>query len=330
MVSVMRARAVVVREGGALSIEERDVAAPGPGELLLDVAACGLNRADCLQRRGRYPAPPDEPQDVLGLELAGRVAELGPGVRSWRVGDAAMGIVGGGGMVTRRVVRADGLLRVPDGMELSDAAAIPEAFLTAWDALFAQGALATGEVALIHGVASGVGTAAVQLARAAGATTVGTTRSEDKLARCRELGLEHGIVVRDGCFADELARWLGGARGANVILDVVGAAYLAENLRALAHRGRWVMIGLLGGAKGELALAPLLQKRARLCASTLRARSAEEKAALAAAFAADALARFDSGELRPVVDAVVSPDGVEDAYARMEANGTTGKLVLAW
>jgi NADPH:quinone reductase-like Zn-dependent oxidoreductase len=246
-----------------------------------------------------------------------------------------MGIVGGGAMATELIVPADQALPVPERLSLPEAAAVPEAYLTAWDALWLQGALAAGEVALIHGAGSGVGTAALQLVRARGAVAVGTSRSADKLARCAALGLAHALHVppadreHPAHFAQALRAAVGG-RGADVILDTVGAAYLAENLDALAPRGRLVVIGLLGGATGTLPLGPLLAKRARLLGSVLRGRSAPEKAALAAGFARDVLPLFADGTLRPVIDEVLPMERVAEAHARMERDETFGKLVLAW
>jgi len=318
-----------------LELTDIDVREPAAGELLVDVAAAGLNRADVLQRRGLYPAPPGIPPDVPGLEYAGTVAALGEGVTDWRTGDRVMGIVGGGAMARQLVTSAREALPVPDGMELRDAAAVPEAFLTAWDALVPQGELREGEVVLLHSVGSGIGTAALQLARGAGATVVGTSRTPDKLARCRALGLEMGIHLppadreHPARFAATLQRLTGG-RLADVILDTVGAAYLEENVASLARRGRLVIIGLLGGAMGHLPLGRLLGQRARVFGTVLRGRTPDEKAELAAGFRRDVLPRFAAGELRPVVDVVLPMEQVREAHARMDRNETFGKIVLAW
>jgi NADPH2:quinone reductase len=249
------------------------------------------------------PRPPGVAADVPGLEFAGEVEQLGPGVTEWKLGDRVMGIVPGAGMATHVVTPAREALRVPASLSLSDAAAVPEAFLTAFDALFELGGLRQGELALIHSVASGVGTAAIQLCRAAGARSAGTSRTADKLARCQELGLDHALHSPDGRFAAELEKLAGG--GADVILDTVGAAYLNENVRALATRGRLIVIGLLGGAKGEFPLGALLPKRARVEGSVLRSRAPEEKAALAQSFSKHILAGFDAGVYRPVIDATL-------------------------
>lgn len=312
----------------------RALRAPRAGELLVQVAASGVNRADVLQRRGLYPAPPDAPPDVPGLEYAGTVLEAGAGA-PFGAGRRVMGLVSGGGQASHLLVPADEALPVPEGLSLEEAAAVPEAFVTAWDALVLQGGLRAGHVALVHAAGSGVGSAAVQLAADAGAVVAGTSRSPDKLARLRGLGLQHALPVERGTreaparFAEALAHATGG-RLADVVLDFVGAAYLEENLRALAPRGRVVVLGLLGGAQGTLPLARLMERRACLSGSTLRSRPRAERVALAAAFAARVLPAFAQGRLRPVVDQVLPVERVAEAHARLEDNGSFGKLVLRW
>jgi len=329
---MVQARAVIIDGKGevdVLRIGQLEVREPGAGELLVEVVAAGLNRADTLQRRGRYPAPPGAPANVPGLEYAGKVARIGAGVSDFAVGDHVMGIVGGGGMATHVVVHAREALRVPAGMSLTDAAAIPEVFLTAYDALFSQAQVGMGCDVLIHAVGSGVGTAALQLALACGARPIGTSRSADKLERCKALGLRDALVVSDKKFALDVAARTGG-RGADVILDTVGAAYLAENVNAIAPLGTIVLIGLMGGASAELALGLLLAKRAHVVGTTLRSRPLEEKAALAQAFAHAALPLFERGVLKPVVDSVLPMDDIRTAHERMENNDSFGKIVLAW
>lgn len=330
----MSHRAVVIREAGGpevLAIETRDSRAPGAFELAVQVHAAGLNRADLLQRRGLYPAPPWAPADIPGLEYAGVVAAVGVGVSRFEVGDRVMGIVAGGGMSEQLVVHEREALPVPAELSLEDAAAIPEAFLTAWDALFHLADLKMGQAALVHAVASGVGTAATQLIRATGARSVGTTRSEAKLERCKMFGLDHGVVVdaKTPRFAQQ-ARQAFGGEGADVILDFVGAAYLAENLEALRSGGIVVVLGLMGGASGTIPLGELLKKRARLVGSTLRARPLEQKAALAQDFAERAIPLFARGALQPVVEDVMDMERIAEAHARLENNATVGKLVLRW
>ena len=333
MTRPVKARSVLFTgagDTGVITLGEREVRAPGAGEIRVRVAAAGLNRADVLQRKGRYPAPPGAPADVPGLEYAGHVEALGPGVELWKLGDPVMGIVAGGGMSTHVVVHAREAIPVPAGMAIEEAAAIPEVFLTAWDALFAQADMRAGQVVLVHAIGSGIGTAALQLARAVSAIAVGTSRTADKLARARALGLAHGIeVARDEpAFAAALEGEVG--RRADVILDGVGGSYLGENVRALASRGTLVVLGLLGGASGTLPLGALLAKRARVVGTVLRARPLEEKAALARAFADEAVPLFERGVLRPVVGDVMPFDQVADAHARMERDETFGKLVLRW
>jgi NADPH:quinone reductase len=317
----------------------RQLRAPQRGELLVEVAAAGVNRADVLQRQGHYPAPPDVPPDVPGLEYAGTVAEAGPEAvgplgRRWHAGDRVMGLVGGGALSSLLLVSADQALPVPERLSLEQAAATPEAFLTVWDA-FGQARLRAGEVVLVHAAGSGVGTAALQLARVRGTTVAGTSRTAEKLERCRALGLQHPLVVAradrqtPARFADALLAATAG-RPADVILDVVGAAYLDENLRALAPRGRLLCLGLLGGAKAELPLARLLERHATLIGSTLRNRLDEEKAVLAAGFCAQVLPLLADGRLAPVVDSVLPMSEVRTAHERVERGEVFGKLVLRW
>jgi NADPH2:quinone reductase len=326
------ARAVKIRGAGGvevLHIEDIEVREPGPHEVLVEVAAAGLNRADTLQRRGMYPAPPGAPPDVPGLEYAGTVAALGPGVTATRLGDRVMGIVSGGGMATRVVVHEREIVPVPECLTLEQAAAVPEVFFTAYDALFLQGKLALGETVLVHAVGSGVGTAALQLAHTAGARVIGTSRTQDKLDRCRELGLVHGVLAEGARFHQAVHEHTGGA-GAALVLDVVGAAYLEENVRALAVRGRMVMLGLMGGMAGSLPLGLLLNKRLTVTGSVLRARPLEEKAALAQEFAARVVPLFARGQLAPVVGEVLPMSEIAAAHERMEKNETFGKIVLRW
>jgi putative PIG3 family NAD(P)H quinone oxidoreductase len=288
------------------------------------VAASGLNRADILQRRGLYPAPPGWPADVPGLEYAGQVDELGPGVTRWRRGDAVMGLVGGGAHAEYVVVHQDEAIDVPSGLTFQGAAAIPEAFLTAWDALVVRGRLQEGERVLIHAVGSGVGTAAVQLARQLGATSVGTSRSPEKLRRAAELGLDEAIDTRGTGFQEQLSAPV------NVILDVLGGPALADNLEALAPRGRLVLLGFLQGSKAELSLEPMLRKRLEVIGSVMRSRLLEERILLVAEFSERVLPWFSSGRLEGVVSQVYSMADIAAAHAEMERDENFGKIVLAW
>jgi NADPH:quinone reductase len=310
-----------------LSLTDLIVGEPGPSEVRVAVRAAGLNRADLMQLAGRYPAPPGSPPDIPGLEFAGIVERCGSAVRDWKAGDRVMGIVGGGAMSTHLVVHERELLEIPAGLAMSQAAAIPEVFLTAYDALFEIAGLSAGQRVLIHAVGSGVGTAALQLAKLTGAIAIGTTRSSSKLERARTLGLEHGLLAGDPPrFGAEVhERW----GGADVILDTVGASYLAENVRALAPRGRMVCLATLGGATGELPLGALLGKRARIEGSVLRARRLEEKAGLARRFA-KLIPAFEAGALRPVVERVFSFEQAAEAFATLERNEAFGKLVFEW
>ncbi|MGD8861976.1 MAG: NAD(P)H-quinone oxidoreductase [Myxococcales bacterium] len=329
---MVEARAVkITGKGGveALSLGTLQVRDPGPGEVRVAVAAAGLNRADILQRRGFYPAPPGAPADVPGLEYAGTVEAVGDGVGERAVGDRVMGIAGGGGMSTHIVVHARETIAVPGNMDLSEAAAIPEVFLTAYDALFLQGDFGMGQTVLLHAVGSGIGTAAVQLVRAVGGRSLGTSRTGDKLERCEALGLDHGILVTDKRFADAVREATAGA-GVDVALDTIGAAYLAENLKALSPRGRLVIIGLMGGATGEIPLGLVLQKRLRIQGTVLRSRPLEEKASLARRFEAEVLPLFERGLLKPVVDRVMPMKDIAAAHIRMEGNESFGKIVMAW
>jgi putative PIG3 family NAD(P)H quinone oxidoreductase len=325
------AKAIRIREPGGpevLEAGEIEVPEPGPSEVLVEVAAAGLNRADCLQRRGFYPAPPGVPADVPGLEFAGVVESVGDSVDAWKPGDRVMGIVGGGAMATRLITEADELMPIPVGLSLERAAGVPEVFLTAYDAIVLQGGLCAGKSVLLHAVASGVGTAGIQLASVIGATSIGTSRSADKLPRCVELGLNHAILVEGGAFSKDVLKVA--PKGVDVILDTVGAAYLTQNVEVIGNKGRIIVIGLMGGLKGELALGTLLAKRASIHGSVLRSRSSAEKAELTRSFCEQMLGRFATGELEPVIDDVLPMTEVQAAHRRMDANDTFGKIVLRW
>jgi NADPH2:quinone reductase len=326
------ARAIHIRAAGGpevLELGELHVRDPGPSEVLVAIRAAGLNRADCLQRRGVYPAPPGVVASVPGLEYAGQVAALGSEVTRFKVGDAVMAISAGGAMATHIVAHEGELLRVPSGLSLQEAAALPEAFMTAYDALVLQGSMGLGSHVLIHAVGSGVGTAALQLALACGAVPIGTSRKADKLERLKAFGLQHGIVATDGLFADTLRSQTGG-RLADVVLDTIGAKYMGENLRALANQGTIVTIGLLGGVKADLMLGMLVAKRACLRGSVLRSRSLGEKLHLSRAFEAAVLPLFAAGALKPVIEEVLPMSQIQRAHARMESDDLFGKLVLTW
>ena len=326
-----RMRAVVIREPGGpavLEVRRVPIPAPGPGDVRVRVSAFGVNRADVLQRMGRYPAPPGYPPDILGLELAGEVDAVGVGVERWRVGDRVMGVVGGGGYAERVCAPADTLVRVPDRLEDLEAAAVPEVFMTAFDAAFEQEGLRQGETLLVHAVGSGVGTAAVQLATLVGAHTIGTSRTPEKLERAAALGLEHGLLGDDAW--PERVRTLTEGSGVDVILDLVGAPYVAGNQRVLGERGRWIVVGVTGGSKAEIDLRVLMGRRGSIRGTVLRARSVEEKAALARAFEVHVLPGFANRSLKPVIDRVFTADDAPSAHRYMEQNENFGKILLTW
>jgi NADPH:quinone reductase len=317
--------------GGAEGLEVADV--PGAPRATADrvrvrVRAAGLNRADILQRLGRYPAPPGYPQDIPGLEFAGEVEQLGEDARAWKIGDRVFGITGGGAQAEYVTVPESTLARVPDNLDWAEAAAIPEVFMTAHDALFRQCRLQTGERVLIHAAGSGVGTAAIQLVRAAGAFAYGTSRTAAKLERAKELGLSASLVVDDSAqIAEAVKSWTEGA-GVNVILDLVGATYLKANLAALSLRGRLIFVGTTGGAKAEIDYSVVMGKRLRIFGTSLRTRSIEEKATATRLFAQHVVPLLASGEVRPVIDRVFKLEEVRAAHERLESNESFGKVVL--
>jgi putative PIG3 family NAD(P)H quinone oxidoreductase len=326
-------RAVVIREpGGPEVLELRDVASPEPsrGEVRVRVRATAVNRADLLQRLGRYPAPPGSPADIPGLEFAGEVDALGDGVTELAglaPGDRVFGIVGGGAYAEQIVVHARALARMPAAMPFAEAAAVPEVFLTAWDAMVDQARLAAGELVLVHAAGSGVGTAALQIARAVGARTLGTARTPEKLDRARELGLDDGIVVDRGSFADQVLARSGG-RGVDVVLELVGGAYVAEDLACLAQRGRIVVVGMMAGTSCEVSLPLLMVKRAELRGTVLRPRPLEEKILAAQSLQRHLVPLFERGALRPVVDRVLPLARAGEAHALVHSDATFGKVVL--
>ena len=322
----------ITRPGGpeVLQLGEHSVEEPGPGQLLVRVDASGVNRADLLQRRGQYPAPPGWPSDVPGLEYAGVVEVVGDGTRLFKVGDRVMGIVGGGGYAEAIVVHEREAVRTPRSVTPLEAGAIPEVFMTAYDALFAQMKLGAGETVLVHAAGSGVGTAAIQLARAAGARVLGTSRTVDKLHRAGDLGLDVGILADEGDAWPNAVREATGGRGVDVILDLVGGPYLSGNLKAIAERGRWIVVGVTGGASAPMDLRALMGRRASITGTVLRARPAEEKMALAREFEARVVPLFEKGVLRPVLERAFAAEQAGEAHGLLEANRTFGKLLLTW
>jgi NADPH:quinone reductase len=324
-------RAVVIREpGGPEVLELRwvPVPEPGAGEVRVRVATSGLNRADLLQRRGRYPVPPGYPKDIPGLELAGTVDAVGEGVTTWSVGDTVMGILGGGGYAECAISPASTLVAVPEGVTPADAGALPEVYMTAYDAAFLQEGLARGETLLVHAVGSGVGTAAVQLARRIGARVIGTSRTPQKLEQAREVGLDEPVLADDAW--PERVLELTEGRGVDVILDLVGGPYLEGNQRVIAQRGRHIVVGVPGGSDATISLRTLMGRRASIRGTVLRARPLPEKEALAEAFTREVLPGFAAGELRPVIDRSFPAEEAREAHRYMEENRNFGKILLAW
>jgi putative PIG3 family NAD(P)H quinone oxidoreductase len=305
-----------------------DVAAPsfGPGEVKVRVHATALNRADLLQTRGLYPAPPGAPAHIPGLEYAGEIIELGSRVTRWKVGDRVMGLVAGGAWAEELVASEREVAPMPANFSYADAAALPEAYLTAWDAIVTQGGATIGSRVLIHAVGSGVGTAATQICRVLGARAVGTGRNEVKLARAKALGLEGTILLREG-FAKEVHALLGGV---DVALDLVGGDWVGETIDALAPRGTLMLVGLVAGASAQVPLGKLLARRARVIGTTMRARPLEEKIAAAQVLARTLVPLFESQQLKPVVDAVLPMASLVTALERLDSNDSFGKIVLTW
>ena len=322
-------RAIIIKNPGrdaTLVPVERPAPEPGPGEVVVAVAAVGVNRADVLQRRGLYPAPAGAPADIPGLEFSGTICRLGEGARGHAVGDRVMGLVPGGAYAEQVVLHARELMPVPRSIDLVDAAAIPEAFATAWDAMHLQGGLRAGQSVLIHAVASGVGSAAMQLARASGARAIGTSRTPAKLLRCAELGLDHGIDTSEGSFADAARALV--PEGVDLVLDLVGGEYVKESLGALRASGTMICVGLLAGARAELPMGLLLSRRLTLRGTVLRSRPLEEKIALARAFSREVVPLFDSGALCPIIDQRLPLEEARAAHDALESNTTFGKVLL--
>jgi len=327
----MRA-AVITKAGGPEVIEIRDVPRPLPreGEVLVRVHASALNRADLLQRQGRYPAPPGVPADIPGMEIAGEIAELGAGATKWAVGDRVFGIIGGGANAEFAVTREYELARVPRNLSWEEAAAVPEAFITAHDALITLAGMREAEDVLVHAVGSGVGLAAVQLVRALGGKCYGTARSADKIERAREFGLVDGIRIGGDpdAMAEPVKTWTAG-KGVDVVLDLVGGAYLATNVEVAAPLARIILIGLLAGRSATLNLGTVLSRRILIRGTVLRTRPPREKAAATEAFARDVLPLLGRGQVRPVIDRIFPLDRMVDAHALLESNATFGKVVIA-
>ncbi|MEU5545069.1 NAD(P)H-quinone oxidoreductase [Streptomyces sioyaensis] len=322
-------RAITIPEpGGPEALVRADVPDPQPaeGEVLIEVAASAVNRADLLQRQGFYDPPPGS-SPYPGLECSGRITALGPGVHGWAVGDEVCALLAGGGYAEQVAVPAGQVLPVPAGLDLVTAAALPEVTCTVWSNVFMIAHLRPGETLLVHGGASGIGTMAIQLAKAVGARVAVTAGGPEKLARCAELGADILIDYREQDFVQEIRKATDGA-GADVILDIIGAKYLQRNVKALAVSGRLAIIGLQGGVKAELNLAALMAKRAAITGAGLRARPLNEKAAIVAAVREHVWPLIANGQVRPIVDRTLPMAEAPEAHRIVEASAHVGKVVL--
>jgi NADPH2:quinone reductase len=308
-----------------IELAERPDPAPGERQVLVAVRAAGLNRADLHQRAGKYPAPPGWPPDIPGLEYAGDIRAMGSGVTRWRVGDRVMGLVGGGAHAELVVVDERETMTIPAAMSFTDAAAIPEAFLTAWDAMVLRGRAVTGDRVLMHAIGSGVGTAAVQIGRALEFMMIGSSRTPEKVDRCRALGMTTGVLTSDANWPAQVGEPL------QVIVDTLGAGALAQNLGLLAPRGRLVVLGTLtGGSAPGIDLSLVLRKRLEIIGTAMRGRPLDERVELVARFVREVLPMFDDGRLAPVVDRVMPMREIGEAHRVLQGNETFGKVVLAW
>lgn len=323
--------AISVNAEGPEGVRFKDVAAPtpGPDEILVQVRATALNRADLLQTMGLYPAPAGVPADIPGLEYAGEVIGRGARVTRWKVGDRVMGLVAGGAWAEQLVTHEREAIAMPENLSFADAAALPEAFSTAFDALVLQAGVSVGSEVLIHAVASGVGTAALQVCALFGAKVIGTGRNAQKLERATTLGLERSVLVKDGAFAARVKQLTAG-RGVDVALDLVGGNWVPETIDALAPKGTLMLVGLVAGGTAEVPLRSVLAKRLRVIGTALRSRTLEEKIVVARAFEQRLAPAFAHGRLKPVIDAVVPMQELPAALARLAANDSFGKLVLTW
>ena len=322
---------VIPRFGGPEVLELRKVPTPTPGhgEIRVRVRATAVNRADLLQRAGAYPAPPDAPKNIPGLEFAGEVDAVGEGVTELEPGHRVMGLCGGGAYAVAVVVPARAAVHVPSRLSFTEAAAVPEAFITAWDALCDRANLRAGETVLIPAVGSGVGLAGLQLAVAIGARAIGTARTAEKLDRARPFGLGEGddIVVKNGVFAPDVLR-VNGGRGVDVVLELVGGDYVAEDLACLAEKGRIVLVGMMGGHRTDLDLGQVLRKRAQIIGTMLRSRPIEEKIAAVQALERHVVPLLARGTVRPVVDRTFPLARAGEAHGYMASNASFGKIVL--
>jgi putative PIG3 family NAD(P)H quinone oxidoreductase len=320
---------VITKPGGpeVLEVQRVPVREPGHGEIRVRIHAAGVNRADTLQRRGLYPPPPGWPESIPGLEFAGTVESVGEGAEAWMTGDRVMGLVGGGGYAEYVVVSEREAIAIPELLSFEEEAAVPEVFITAHDAPITQLDPELGERLLIHAVGSGVGSAALQLAKVAGATVIGTSRQEWKLERATEYGLDVLINTSEQDFANVVRQATDG-KGVHAVLDLVGGPYLSGNLDSLASKGRMIVVGLTAGRTAELDMGVVLRKRLQIIGTALRSRPIEEKIAATQAFEHDIGSLLASGQVRPVIDRVLPIDDVVEAHRYMEADSNFGKVVL--
>ena len=322
-------RAVIASEPGGpevLTLTELPDPKPGPGEVVIDVAATAVNRADTLQRQGHYPPPPGA-SDVLGLECSGTISAVGPEVTGWQVGDEVCALLAGGGYAEKVLVPAGQVMPVPQGVDLVTAGALPEVACTVWSNVFMIAGLQPDETLLVHGGAGGIGNMAIQLAKALGAKVVTTAGSEEKLELCRSLGADVAVSYRDQDFVEEVKAATDG-RGADVILDNMGAKYLDRNVSALATEGRLVIIGMQGGVKGELNIGKLLAKRGAVIAASLRSRPIEEKAAICSAVVEHVWPLVADGTVRTLVHATLPLARAGEGHRLMESGDHIGKIIL--
>lgn len=322
--------AVIARFGGPEVLEIQDVPKPSPvaDQVLIRVHASALNRADLLQRRGLYPAPFGFPEKIPGMEFAGEIAELGPDARMWQVGQRVFGLTGGGAHAEYLVAQERTVAEIPESLSWTDAGAIPEAFITAYDALWLQAAMRPGERVLIPAVGSGVGLAGLQLVRAMNGVAYGTSRTQDKLARAREYGLDYCAIVSNGPeLLLQAERWLGREKF-EIVLELAGGDFVAADVEVLGLKGRLILVGTMAGSASEIKLAAVLGKRLKIVGTMLRSRPLEEKIAVTRSFAREVVPLFSKAVLRPAVDSVFPLSRVAEAHERMEKNLNFGKIVL--
>ena len=324
-------KAVFIKEfGGPENLEFREVddpRMPSGTEILVRIRASGLNRADLLQRRGLYPPPAGYSPNIPGLEFAGEIEECGDAVSDLKNGDRVFGITAGEAHAEKLLIDSSLAAKIPDNLNFVEAAAVPEVFITAHDAVFTQARLKEGETLLIHAVGSGVGLAGLQLGKAFGARVIGTSRTADKLERCKKFGLDLSVHAGDGKFAEAVAASTGG-NGADVILDLVGGAHFEANIRCLALKGRLMLVGLTAGSKAEIDLGLALRKRAKIIGTVLRGRSSEEKADAVRRFSEEVVPLLASGEIVPNIDKVFHASDVRAAHEYLESNESFGKVIL--